>query len=89
MWPYLIGPYIPATLVMQGIWFMYRCWAAWDVKVSSPGGEQVNSTCSLNALPNNVVYLRRAFIPRIPTNAGPKQPSVSNVIPLPTATLKR
>lgn len=98
MWPYLIGPYIPAMLFMQ-LWFMYRCWASWDTYLFHPGagGEQENFASSVSPLPSNIIYLRRGYIPRVPGNetqplsASPRleQSSASNVIPLTTALIKR
>ncbi len=92
MWPYLIGLYIPAMLVMQTTWLIYF-WTNWGITLPHPevSGDETTPECSGSTVPhNNVVYLQKACIPpTLRTQARFLQPSESNVIPLPPPAIRR
>jgi hypothetical protein len=100
MWPYMIGFYSAATLAMQTTWLTYSWMTAQGMSLSPVRGNQARarSRCLVSAVPNsNVIYLHRASVPQtlgqkvpIPAVATrSKQPTASNVITLPIASMKR
>jgi hypothetical protein len=100
MWPYMIGFYSAATLTMQTTWLAYSWMTAQGMSLSPVRGNQTRarSRYLVSAVPNsNVIYLHRASVPQtlgqkvpIPAVATrSKQPTASNVITLPIASMKR
>jgi hypothetical protein len=100
MWPYMIGFYSATTLAMQTMWLTYSCMTAQGMSLSPVRGNQTRakSRCLMSAAPNsNVIYLHRASVPqtlgqKVPIPAvvtRSKQPTASNIITLPIASMKR
>ena len=100
MWPYMIGFYSAATLAMQTTWLTYSWMTAQGMSLSPLKANQsrARSRCLVRTVPNsNVIPLHRASVPqtldqRVPISAvaiRSKQPTASNVITLPIASMKR